>query len=72
MSATKAPAKVVRKCSSCQQGLTLEQIIYSCEYPDKVLTRTGGSRKGTLADAERVWCGTDCAQATYELAQLGL
>ena len=71
MAATKA-TKVVRKCSSCTNDLTLDQIIYSSEYPETVPTKTGTTRKGTLVDAPRVWCSAGCAEATYELQQLGL
>lgn len=64
--------KIVRQCTSCRRNLALGQLKYSSHYPDQVSTRTGGTRSGTLVDAERVWCSADCASATYELAQLGL
>lgn len=66
----KVTDKTVRQCTSCTRGLTKDQITYSSAYPERVLTRTGGTRPGTLLDAERVWCGADCATATYELAQM--
>lgn len=69
---TVKPDKIVRQCTSCRRNLTLAQLVYSSDYPDRVLTRTGNLRPGTLVDAERVWCSADCASATYELAQLGL
>jgi hypothetical protein len=61
-----------RPCSSCTRLLEHDDIVFSSPYPEEVITRTGSKRKGTLADAERVWCGGDCAQATYELQQMGL
>jgi len=58
-------AKPVRECTACSTPLTLEQIVYSSDYPDQVRTRAGTLRKGTLKDAARVWCGAECAKQTY-------
>lgn len=60
------PAKPVRDCTACGRPLTLAEIIYSSDYPEQVLTSKGTVRAGTLKDAPRVWCGADCAKASYE------
>lgn len=60
-----AVEKPVRTCTACGTPLTLSEIVYSSDYPDEVQTSRGTMRKGTLKDAERVWCGADCAKLSY-------
>lgn len=57
--------KPVRDCTACGKPLTLAQIVYSSDYPEQVQTSTGSFRKGSLKDAVRVWCGAECAKASY-------
>lgn len=61
-----AKDRPVRRCTDCDRGLRLEEILYSSSYPERVET-TGkrGWRPGSLKDAERVWCSVACARRTW-------